>query len=194
MKKKLDRRKFLAVSGVGSGLLWASCSGPEEDRRGEQAGEQKAGFQSFSTRDARLLEALAEVVLAPKENMPALSQTDLLRYLDRQYASEDQSRRLAEALQGIREEANSQGGREFEDLSPTQQQEIVDSLRQEGGKAAAWQSLSSSQFLNQLRGHLVDGYYNHPLVWEAIGFGGRAQFTGYPDYQQWPEAHPQDEG
>ncbi len=194
MKKKLDRRKFLAVSGAGSGLLWAGCSSPGEEG-GQPQGAQTA-FQSFSGQDARLLDALGMVILAPQANMPSLQQANLLAYLDQQYASEQQSQQLGQALNGIRQEVALRFGdrQSFEKLDSEQQLGILQTLRQGQGRAEAWQSVSPAQFLNQLRAQLVDGYYGHPLVWKAIGFGGRAQFTGYPDYQQWPETPGQDEG
>ncbi|MDA2933078.1 gluconate 2-dehydrogenase subunit 3 family protein [Acidobacteria bacterium AH-259-D05] len=186
MKKQLNRRKFLTVSGAGSGFLISRAVQPPS--LPAESSAQAPAYQSFSSADGKLLEVLSFVILAPQGNQPTPQQVNLLSYLDQQYASPSKSGHLRRALEGIRQEVKLRFGskQDFADLKEGQQEEILSLMEENRGQAGVWKSVSSREFFQEIRSHIVDGYYSNPLVFKAIGYGGRAQFIGYPDYNKWP--------
>lgn len=102
---------------------------------------------------------------------------DGYRYADA--PSERECYRLG--FQGVEAIARHLHGRSFVELGPTEQDEIILSLREDNPPAGGdvWQRFDAIRFFELLVTDAVDAYYAHPYAWDEIGFGGPSYPRGY---------------
>lgn len=85
-----------------------------------------------------------------------------------------------QGLRGIAAEANDRHGKRFEDLTPEQQDQLLEDVQHCRVCRRFWGDLPPDGFFVQLLlKDVVALYYAHPLAWDEIGFGGPASPRGY---------------
>lgn len=84
-------------------------------------------------------------------------------------------------LQGIDAIARHRHEKSFVELSPTEQDEVLLTLRDDVQPAGneTWQHVGAIHFFEMLVTDAVDAYYAHPYAWDEIGYGGPAYPRGY---------------
>lgn len=85
-----------------------------------------------------------------------------------------------QGLDAIAAEARSRNGREFEQLSPEEQELILCDVQQDRVDRRYWGELPAAGFFtHHLLKEVVSIYYSHPSAWSEIGYGGPASPRGY---------------
>lgn len=156
-----NRRVLLdALGKIGSGTFLLQFIPLRVLRQQQRA----ARYRNLDEQQARLLLAIAEVIIPAREGHPTVRQLDVIGYMDREITSHDEWTAIRSGLQRF--------GRGFE--KPDERKAFFRSVWNGGG--------AQSDFLHRVRRYVVDAYYSDPSVWKAIGFNGRAQFVGHPDF------------
>lgn len=145
----------------------------------------------FTPEEARLLEAICDRVLPQDDRdeshkIPIVPQIDKRLYEDSHdgYRYEDMPpdrEAFQLGLRAIEEIAQHRYGREFLDIGPREQDEILCSLH-DGKPPAAheiWKRMAVHRFWMLLVSDCADAYYSHPWAWDEIGFGGPAYPRAY---------------
>jgi gluconate 2-dehydrogenase gamma chain len=124
--------------------------------------------------------ALAAVVdrIVPADDFPAGTESGVLEYLESQFGRElaGQQVRYRLGLAGIDAEAQAVFGKPFASLRPTKQDHLLQSI--EGAVVRAPWAIDAVAFLEDLVGHVMEGYYGDPsnggnragVSWRMIGF------------------------
>lgn len=162
---KLTRRAFMAIAGRGCPALLAAglMVAPPAGR----------GYRRLSGEQAEMLLAAAHILIPPPKGAPSFSDVALLGYIDGLLETAAERDALSQGLAALDAAARSGYGRGFLRLERAEQAKLLRS--------------GDELFFRSLRAKLVEAYFSNPLVWKFIGFGGRSQFTGYPDYHHWPQ-------
>jgi Gluconate 2-dehydrogenase subunit 3 len=83
-------------------------------------------------------------------------------------------------LDAIAAEARGRHGKDFEALSPEQQDGLLTNVQHNRVDTNIWGELPADGFfLHHLLKQTVGVYYSHPDAWSEIGFGGPASPRGY---------------
>jgi len=83
-------------------------------------------------------------------------------------------------LNAIAAEARSRHGKAFEDLCPTDQDELLRDIENNRVESRFWSNLPAGGFFkHHLLKEVVGVYYSHPDAWSEIGYGGPASPRGY---------------
>lgn len=83
-------------------------------------------------------------------------------------------------LDAIAAEARNRHGKEFHELSPDDQDELLTDVQDNRVESRYWDDLPAGGFfLHHLLKETVGIYYSHPDAWSEIGFGGPASPRGY---------------
>ena len=86
-------------------------------------------------------------------------------------------------LGGIQEIAQELFKAEFLQLTPEQQDAVVQALADGQPPGPTWQELNAGRFFEELVCELTETYYAHPLAQEEIGYVGMADVPGWPHIQ-----------
>jgi gluconate 2-dehydrogenase subunit 3-like protein len=85
-----------------------------------------------------------------------------------------------QALDAIHAEARNRHGNGFEDLCPSDQDELLRDVENNRVDRRYWGDLPAGGFFrHHLLKEVVAVYYSHPAAWSEIGFGGPASPRGY---------------
>lgn len=161
----VHRRDFLiiAAGGTASGILLASC-GPGTGR----------AWRFFTSSEAALLEAVVDRIIPPDED-PGAAWAGVVQFIDLQLVSYyrhhgDTYRR---GLAALAESARRLTQREFIELSPGEQDELL--RRVESGEVPPepWGEISPSGFFSLLIDHTMQGFYGPPR------HGGNRELVAY---------------
>lgn len=145
----------------------------------------------FSPQEARLLKAICDHVLPQDDRddahkIPIVPQIDKRLYENShdgyRYESMPPDREAFKlGLQAIEEIARHEHGRDFLEIGPREQDEILRSLHR--GKPSAaheiWKRMPVDRFWMLLVSDCAEAYYSHPYAWDEIGFGGPAYPRAY---------------
>lgn len=83
-------------------------------------------------------------------------------------------------LGAIAAEARNRHGKSFADLSPEDQDHLLEDVQHNRVDKQIWGELPAGGFfLHHLLKQTVGIYYSHPAAWSEIGFGGPASPRGY---------------
>lgn len=83
-------------------------------------------------------------------------------------------------LDAIAAETRNRHGKAFEELSPQDQDALLDNVQNNRVESRFWGGLPAGGFfLHHLLKETVGIYYAHPFAWSEIGFGGPASPRGY---------------
>ena len=83
-------------------------------------------------------------------------------------------------LDAIAAEARNRHGKSFEELSPSDQDELLLDVQHNRVESRYWDDLPAGGFfLHHLLKQTVGIYYSHPSAWSEIGYGGPASPRGY---------------
>jgi len=83
-------------------------------------------------------------------------------------------------LDAIAAEARNRHGKNFEVLSPEEQDALLTDVQHDRVDKSCWGDLPAGGFfLHHLLKQTVGFYYAHPAAWSEIGFGGPASPRGY---------------
>ncbi|SHI37619.1 Gluconate 2-dehydrogenase subunit 3 [Hymenobacter daecheongensis DSM 21074] len=143
--------------------------------------------QFFEQDTYELLRAVAARLLpqperpAPIELAPALDQRLLAGTSDgwRYDALPPDREAFRLGLGGIRQSAQALFQREFEQLSPEQQDAVLQAVQQGTAPGEIWQTVPAARFFEELLAELTETYYAHPLAQEEIGYAGMADVPGW---------------
>ncbi|MDQ3686752.1 MAG: gluconate 2-dehydrogenase subunit 3 family protein, partial [Acidobacteriota bacterium] len=116
--------------------------------------------------------------------------TDTAREIDRRLAEkmsdgwrydamppdEDAYRR---GLRGLNESARETYKADFATLGGEQQDVILRQVQRGRASGAAWRTLPSHRFFEELLAEVTEAYYSHPLAQEEIGYTGMADAHGW---------------
>jgi hypothetical protein len=138
-----------------------------------------------------LMAAVCDRVLPQDDRLPEF-RIAIVNYIDERlfenkisgYRYEDmpddrEAHRLG--LKAIEETAQASHGKHFVDLSPLQQDQVLQSIHN-GNKVAAhdiWAKMSINRYWHLLVQDCVSAYYAHPWAWDEIGYGGPAYPRAY---------------
>jgi hypothetical protein len=136
----------------------------------------QAIFDRIMPQDDRLPETRIPI-LHYIDNRLSEGITDGYRFID--VPSEAECYRMG--FKGIEEIAQALHGASFTALGPTEQDEILESLRDNrpGGGQDVWAHLSPKRFFQLMVQDAAGAYYCHPFAWDEVGFGGPAYPRGY---------------
>lgn len=147
----INRRQFLVVAAI---PLYAA--GP---------------FETFSSDEARLVEALCDQVI-PADDLPGAKQAGVLYYIDRQLAGPLRRFQAAyhDGLSKLRDACQSRTGRDFADLSFPDQTKFLEDI-----EAGRTEKLDS--FWRLVIDHTMQGFYGSPahggnrdeVSWDMLG-------------------------
>lgn len=82
-------------------------------------------------------------------------------------------------LGGIEQIAQSLFNVDFEQLTPAQQDEVIQALATGNPPGEVWQTLQADRFFEEMLAELTATYYAHPWAQDEIGY------TGYADLPAW---------
>jgi hypothetical protein len=82
-------------------------------------------------------------------------------------------------LGGIQEIAQSLFQADFTQLSPEQQDAVIQQLADGQPTGATWQELDAPRFFEEMMAELTETYYAHPLAQEEIGYVGMADLPAW---------------
>ncbi|MGI4759709.1 MAG: gluconate 2-dehydrogenase subunit 3 family protein [Janthinobacterium lividum] len=83
------------------------------------------------------------------------------------------------ALGGVQEIAQHLFQADFEQLAPSQQDEVMAALASGNPPGNTWQTLNADRFFEELLAELTETYYAHPWAQDEIGY------VGYADLPAW---------
>ncbi len=85
-----------------------------------------------------------------------------------------------QGLEAIAAETRNRHGKEFEELDPDEQDQILSDVQANRVERRYWGDLPAGGFFSHhLLKDVVGIYYSHPDSWSEIGFGGPASPRGY---------------
>ena len=85
-----------------------------------------------------------------------------------------------QGLDAIAAEAHNRHGKQFDQLSPDEQDALLTDIQENRVERRYWGELPAGGFfLHHLLKQVVGVYYSHPNAWSEIGFGGPASPRGY---------------
>ena len=85
-----------------------------------------------------------------------------------------------QGLDAIAAEAHNRHGKQFEQLSPDEQDSLLTDIQENRVERRYWGELPAGGFfLHHLLKQVVGVYYSHPSAWSEIGYGGPAAPRGY---------------
>jgi hypothetical protein len=85
-----------------------------------------------------------------------------------------------QGLDAIAAEAHDRHGKDFQKLSPGDQDDLLTDIQNNRVERRYWGGLPSGGFFtHHLLKQVVAVYYSHPDAWSEIGFGGPASPRGY---------------
>jgi hypothetical protein len=148
-------------------------------------------IQFFSNREATLLKAICDRVLPQDDRdqdhkIPIMPQIDKRLYENSHdgYRYENmppdgEAFRLG--LQAIEEIAHHEYQKGFVEISPREQDQILQSLHRgkPSGAHEIWKRMPVHRFWMMLLTDCAEAYYSHPWAWDEIGFGGPAYPRAY---------------
>jgi hypothetical protein len=79
------------------------------------------------------------------------------------------------SLAALESDAHARFGRDFAELRPRQQKDLLEAVRTGGD----WHGLPAGRVWNLWIRYAVTAFYSHPWSWNEIGFGGPAYPRGY---------------
>lgn len=83
-------------------------------------------------------------------------------------------------LEGINQESRDRFGADFQALSETEQDAVLDVVQRGDAAGQVWRRLPPRRFFTTiLLTEVVGEYYAHPAAWSEVGFGGPASPRGY---------------
>lgn len=145
----------------------------------------------FTPEEAVTMRAVTDRIIPQEDRIPE-RRVDILGEIDeRLYLNRLEGYRYVDmppdqeayriAARAFAEMAQTLHGRPFHELSTVQQEEIIRSVHH--GKPAAahelWSRMNVDRFWGLLMSDCCGAYYQHPWVWDEIGFGGPAYPRGY---------------
>jgi gluconate 2-dehydrogenase gamma chain len=134
----MDRRTFLLATGGALPLYAASA------------------LATFTAAEAALVESLCAQII-PADDLPGAREAGVLYYIDRQLSGP--LKRFAPAyhsnLPALADYSRTQQGREFQELSPTEQKELLLRLESSG-------SPELKSFFQMIIDHTMQGFYGSP--------------------------------
>ncbi|MEZ0540355.1 gluconate 2-dehydrogenase subunit 3 family protein [Fibrella arboris] len=146
---------------------------------------QRGPYRFFSPEEATTLQQMADRLIpqtgyvvdlvGPVDERLAAGETDGWRY-DTMPADTDAYR---QGIQGLHESAQTLFGQPFDQLTTTQQDELLGQIQQGTAPGDSWQRLAADRFFEEVLAELVGIYYSHPLVQEAFGYVGMADKPGW---------------
>ncbi|MCL4486977.1 MAG: gluconate 2-dehydrogenase subunit 3 family protein [Chloroflexi bacterium] len=147
-------------------------------------------FQFFNEHERATLEALCARVI-PQGHRPPERRVPIAPWIDRycaQGAAEgfrfddmpDNATAWRLGLQGLDETAKALFFVHFVDLTPQEQDQLLESFRFSTPPGEVWLRLSPWRWwINVALQQITGIYYAHPYAWDEIGFGGPAYPRGY---------------
>ena len=84
-----------------------------------------------------------------------------------------------QGLAGIEETAQILHQQSFEQLSSSEQDNIISLMQTGNAPGAIWQTLPAVRFFEELLAEAVENYYSHPLAQEEIGYVGMADLPAW---------------
>jgi gluconate 2-dehydrogenase gamma chain len=165
----LSRRSFIRRAGVASaaaavpaGLFVSEvASAPERER-----------LETFSAVEADTIDAMLGRLAPNDASGPGAVEARVLRYIDRALSGDLASSRAAytSGIGSTNAYARTRFGDDFADLTPAQQDSILDEMER---NVATGFSPSSRAFFDLVREHAVQGLFGDPV------HGGNADFVGW---------------
>lgn len=183
MSIKLSRREFLEVAGKGgAGVFIGNLVDSSPMAPGPLYG-------SFTKHEAQTLLAAAEAIIPTRKGEPTVVDVNVLGYIDREIFDTPERGLVSKGLAGLDQTSRLMFGadKNFVGLPSSQRIAALKALEAGDAPGDAWNEIPPVVFFRTMRGRIVEGYFSNPLVWKSIGFGGRSQFVGYPDYHHWPQ-------
>lgn len=145
----------------------------------------------FSAEEAQLLTAVCDRII-PQDDRDAEHKIPIVPFIDKRlhdgridgyrYESmppDREAHRLG--LKGIDQIAHHLYGARFLDISPAEQERVLETIH-DGNPPAAdeiWKQMPAHRYWMLLVQDCVEVYYAHPWAWDEIGFGGPAYPRAY---------------
>jgi hypothetical protein len=84
-----------------------------------------------------------------------------------------------QGLAGVEESVQILHQQSFEQLSSSEQDNIISLMQTGNAPGATWQRLPAVRFFEELLAEAVENYYSHPLAQEEIGYVGMADLPAW---------------
>ena len=175
MVTPVERRDF--IKGAATGALAFTVGGVEVLLTARQARAQNVPFRLLKTNEAETIEALGETLV------PGARAAGVAHFIDQQLSVPPGEALLEARILNVRppyanfyrsaigavDSASKalNNGRNFNELSPSEQHDFVDAMRQ--NKVESWQGPSGSLVYAVLRSDAVDVVYGTVEGYEALG-------------------------
>ena len=179
----IERRDFL--KGTATGLLTFTVGGVEVFLSARKARAQNASFRLLKAEEAQTLEALGETLV------PGARAAGIAHFVDQQLSVPPEEALLEARILNVRPpyanfyraalgavdnaSQSLNGGRKFAQLSPTEQHDFVDAMRQ--NKIQGWRGPGGSFVYLVLRSDAVDVVYGTVEGYETLGIPYMAHIT-----------------
>lgn len=178
--RELTKREFLELSLKGAMILTA----------GGVAGLPRlSGAQSIppylSATERKVLRAMA-ARLIPPDTDPGFLELGLGSLMETMMrVTPDVRPLIPQGLKGVDELAQALfKKKEFADLTPQQQDELLGALEAGTAPGEAWQAQPSSRFFSVVRMFTVGLYYSNPMAQRMIAYPGPGQPHGHFDHAE----------
>jgi hypothetical protein len=168
---------------------WDSPSWNEQTRAAVKRRLEQVPKRRFLSQEQwSLLEAIADRLVPQPEReepVPIVPWIDEMLHENRtpgyRYADMPPMRDAwQQGLDAIAAEARNRHGKRFEELSGTEQDELLREIENNRVESRYWGDLPAGGFFkHHLLKEVVGIYYSHPAAWSEIGYGGPASPRGY---------------
>lgn len=153
--------------------------------------EKLPAIRFFSPEEAQLMKVICDRLL-PQDDRDEEHKVPIVPFIDQRlyegkfdgyrYESMPPDRDAYQlGLKAIQEVAHQLHARNFEDLTPAEQGQILKSLHdgKPGGSHEIWKKMPVHRFFMLMMQDCVAVYYAHPWGWDEIGYGGPAYPRAY---------------
>lgn len=146
-------------------------------------------YKHFDATARATLETLCDLVI-PQTHRPAERRVPIAPWIDDLCQGRTEPFRFDDmppndvawdwGLEGVEQTAEALFHQSFTSLDTTQQQRVLDSIRDGRAPGDVWQRMPAGRWWEFIAVRQIAGvYYAHPEAWDEIGFGGPAYPRGY---------------
>ena len=189
MSTKISRRELFTQTALYGGSALVALHVP----RALRAAQESTGRVVLSAEQWKTVEAMTARII-PTDDDPGALEAGCVNFIDKALAHEDSNLqpKYEVGLRGLTDVAKLRFRKDFVELGPKQQDEILASL--EDGTADRWPEggVSSEQFFETVRVHTIYGFLADPKYggnrnyscWKLVGYPGpRHHLGGYSPEQ-----------
>ncbi len=183
--RRVSRRDFVAQSALYGGAFWVLWNLPRP--LALRAAQESSEPELLSDAEWRTVEAITGRII-PTDQDPGAIEANCVNFIDKALAHEDAAMTplYRTGLPGVDAASRNQFERTFTELSPEQQDVVLEAL--ESGQAEGWPAgpLRPDEFFETVRVHTIIAFLADPkyggnrdyIGWKLIGYPGPRHMQG----------------